>query len=205
MTQLNCISLQNSWTGRVEVIGFESHDGGLGVEALSEGFWLHNALIQCRTGEKLGFPSNNAYNMLANGFVWYDTYQEHILTSVTFRNCGVRTDQYNQYDSSPTRGCSPSNTQTGCRDDSSTFGFLTHSDQFTPQVMQATNRISFDNCGRRFRFSMEDLDSVSGRGQSWYDGDGSVSGFYEPTIISSGLPSAKGWWTVDDDGKIITF
>lgn len=185
------------------MIGFESHDGGLGLEALSDGFWLHNAYIQCRTGEKLGFPSNNAYNMVANGFVWYDTYQEHILTNVTFRNCGIRADEYAQYDSSLTRGCSPSDPQTGCRGDSSTFAFLTHSDQFTPQVMQATKQIIFENCGRRFRFAEEDLDSVSGRGQSWYDGDGTVSRFYEPTIIGSGLPTAKGWWTVDDDGKIL--
>lgn len=189
----------NSWTGRIEVIGFESHDGGLGLEALSEGFWLHNGFIQCRTGENLSFPSNNAYALTGNGFVWYDTYQEHLMTSVTFRNCGVRADEYAQYDSSPSRGCSSSDTQSGCRDDSSTFGFLTHSDQFTPQVMQATRQITFDNCGRRFRFSMEGLDSVSGRGQSWYDGDGTVSGLYEPTIISSGLPNARSWWTVDND------
>jgi hypothetical protein len=162
---------------------------------------MNKALIQCRTGEKLGFPSNNGSRMTANGFVWYDTHQEHILTNITFRHCGVRSEQYDQYDTSPTRGCSMSDPQSGCSAESSTFGFLTHSDEFTPHVMQATKQIKFDNCGRRFRFSFEDLDTVSGRGQSWYDDDGSISGLNEPTLIGSGLSTAKSWWTVDNDGK----
>jgi hypothetical protein len=39
----------NSWSGSLEVVGWESHDVGLAIESLnSEGFWIDNALIVCR-------------------------------------------------------------------------------------------------------------------------------------------------------------
>ena len=38
----------NSWTGRIEVVGYEAHDVALMLEALSDGFWLDNALVACR-------------------------------------------------------------------------------------------------------------------------------------------------------------
>ena len=123
------------------------------------------------------------------------------MTNSTFRNCGSRLSQFNQYDSSPTRGCGD-DPETGCRY-GTVFGFVTHSDQFNPEIMQATKDITFDNCGRRF--SLENwlpdgaLTSVSGRTQNWFDVDGSVSGLNEPTIIGSGLADAGLWWDVDNE------
>jgi hypothetical protein len=38
----------NSWTGPIEIIGWESHDTGLGLESISDGFWLDKALVVCR-------------------------------------------------------------------------------------------------------------------------------------------------------------
>jgi hypothetical protein len=38
----------NSWTGSIEIIGWESHDTGLALESLSDGFWLDKALVVCR-------------------------------------------------------------------------------------------------------------------------------------------------------------
>jgi len=38
----------NSWSGRMEVIGYESHDVALMMESLSDGFWIDNALSVCR-------------------------------------------------------------------------------------------------------------------------------------------------------------
>jgi hypothetical protein len=84
----------------------------------------------------------------------------------------------------------------GCRSDSSTFGFLTHSDQFNPELMQATKNITLQDLGRRFRFSRVDIETVSGRSQNWLDTDGSVSGLNEPVLIGSGLQSAGMWWRV---------
>lgn len=38
----------NSWSGRIEISGYESHDIALTMEALSDGFWLDKALTVCR-------------------------------------------------------------------------------------------------------------------------------------------------------------
>ncbi len=38
----------NSWTGRIEISGFEAHDVALMMEALSDGFWLDKGLVVCR-------------------------------------------------------------------------------------------------------------------------------------------------------------
>jgi len=132
----------------------------------------------------------------------YDTNQEHIITNSTFRNCGYRSDSYNQYDASPTRGCD-NNPNNGCQSGSTTFGFLTHSDQHTPEIMQGTRKINFQNCGRRFKLhnyrGVSSPSTVSGRGQNWLDVDGSITGFNEPSLIGSGLSDAGLWWTIDSD------
>ena len=115
------------------MIGFEAHDCGLSIEALASGFWIHNMLVTCRTGEPLSLPPNAlASYMSASGFGWYDTDQEHIITNSTFRNCGRAVDT--------TGGCD-SNTVTGCHSDSSVFSFLTHSSQFNPEVMQVCGKL----------------------------------------------------------------
>jgi hypothetical protein len=133
--------------------------------------------------------------------------QEHIITNSLFRQCGYRSSEFAQYETSPTRGCD-GNGSNGCHQRSTTFGFLTHSDQFTPEIMQGTNEILFENCGRRFYlsdFRGDDLpDTVSGRGQNWIDVDGSASGLNEPTIIVSGLSSVKTWLEVDGDGESVS-
>jgi len=192
----------NSWSGRMEIIGFESHDVGLAIEALESGFWIDDMLAVCRSGEPLALPPNAGINRVqGTGFVWYDTGQAHIITDSTFRNCGYRSNEFNQYDSSPTRGCD-GNSQTGCRSDSTVFGFLTHSDQFNPEIMQGTRGITMENVGRRF--SLENFlgdtapSTVSGRTQNWFDADGSVSGFGVPTILGSGYEDAGLWWKVDN-------
>lgn len=137
-----------------------------------------------------------------NGFFWYDTWQTHIITNAEFRNCGYRSSQYNQYDASLTRGCGDSDSN-GCDSESTTFGFLSHSDQFIPQVMQGTRAITFNNCGRRFALTVNPPETVSGRSQNWLDVDGSVTGFKTPSLIGSGLDGVKGWWQVDDEGTNI--
>lgn len=193
----------NSWSGRMEVIKYEAHDVGLALEALESGFWIDQMLVVCRTGESWQLPSNSyAYKMKGDGFFWYDTNQEHIITNSTFRNCGYRSDSYNQYDTSPTRGCD-NNPNNGCQSGSTTFGFLTHSDQHTPEIMQGTRKINFQNCGRRFKLhnyrGVSSPSTVSGRGQNWLDVDGSITGFNEPSLIGSGLSDAGLWWTIDSD------
>ena len=132
------------------------------------------------------------------------------MTNATFRNCGYRSsldNPYDQYDSSPTRGCYK-DPYVGCSSGSSVFGSLAHSDEFNPELMQATKGIAFDNCGRRFKlvdFRESGKDdpsivpsSISGRIQNWFDIDGSLIGTNEPTIAASGEPDAASWWTIED-------
>lgn len=192
-----------SWSGKMEVINYEAHDVGLSLEALQSGFWIDQMTVTCRTTELLKMPVQRARDIRGNAFVWYDTGQDHIITDSVFKNCGYRSDDYDQYDASPTRGCND-NDENGCYHQSSVFGFLTHSDEFNPEIMQATKNITMIDVGRRFRFSRTDIESVSGRTQNWYDVDGTVSGLGtslnpKPTIIGSGLPSALNWWLIDDD------
>jgi hypothetical protein len=126
---------------------------------------------------------------------------EHIITNSTFRRCGYRSSLYNQYDQSPTRGCDDTSASTGCHADSTVFGFLSHSDEFNPEVMQGTRRIVFQQCGRRFKFTVINPATVSGRLQNWLDFDGSVSGLNEATLIGSGLNDAGLWWKVEPSGE----
>lgn len=137
-------------------------------------------------------------------------FQEHLMSRSTFRNCGFRSDKYAEYDDSEDRGCGENNS-TGCEPGSSVFGFLTHSDLFTPEVMQASKNITFESCGRRFRLDSDRpaddtgeavMDTVAGRAQNWLDADGTASGLNEPTFIVSGLASVKSWLEVDGDGKV---
>ena len=193
-----------SWSGRMEIVGFEAHDVGLAIEALEAGFWIDNMLAVCRTGTALKLPTSAfASSMSGSGFFWYDTGQEHIITNAVFRGCGYRSQQYSQYDNTTDRGCGD-DANTGCSKSSTVFGFLTHSDQFNPEIMQATKNIKFQKCGRRF--SLDNWlgptapSTVSGRTQNWQDADGSVSGLGVPSLIGSGKTDAGLWWTVDDEG-----
>jgi len=190
----------NSWSGRMEVISFEAHDVELGMEALESGFGIDNLLVECRSGESWAMPGN-PNQAKANGFFWYDTGQEHIITNAKFRNCGSKSG-YNFYDSSSTRGCD-TNSINGCRAGSTVWGLLTHSDEHTPEIMQATRNITYEDCGRRFRLfdykNNNSPSSVSGRNQNWLDVDGTASGLNEPTIIGSGLSDAGKWWDVEPD------
>ena len=187
-----------SWSGRMEVKSYECHDIGLALEALAAGFWIDEMMATCRTGEILSLPAQRADYINGDGFFWYDTFQEHIITNSKFRNCGYRSDNYDQYDSSPTRGCD-GNPYNGCDSSSTVFGFLTHSDEHNPEIMQATKNIQYDDVGRRFKLTRTDFESVSGRLQNWHDVDGSASGLFEPTFMGSGFASAGHWWLIDDD------
>lgn len=162
-----------SWSGRMEIVGFESHDNGLSIESLESGFWIDDMLSVCRTGEAISLPAAASLTSIkGDGFFWYDTNQEHIITNTQFRKCGYRSAEFAQYDTSPDRGCGDDDT-TGCHPKSTVFGFLTHSDTFNPELMQGTSGISFDNVGRRFYLSNFRGDtaptSVSGRTQNWLD------------------------------------
>ena len=118
------------------------------------------------------------------------------MTNATFRNCGYRSSKFARYNDDPDRGCGRDRLS-GCNGGSTVFGFITHSDQFNPELMQGTSGISFENCGRRFRLK-GGPNSVSGRILNWIDADGSVTGLNEPSLIGSGLEECGLWWKVDN-------
>jgi hypothetical protein len=197
----------SSWNGRMELRGYECHDCGLSLQALSHGFWANDMLATCRTNLPIVLPANAKASLLrADGFRWYDTNQEHIITEATFRQCGYRSDEFSHYDQDPTRGCGDE-TDIGCRKDSSVWSFVTHSDQHVPEMMQGTRAIHFENCGRRFyqhdwrQNGSPHMSSVSAREQNWYDIDGSITGLGGRSVIASGIADAGLWWKIEDEGK----
>jgi len=191
-----------SWSGNMDVIGYECHDCGLSMESLSDGFWVNKMLTVCRTKTSLVVPNDaNVYRIPGSGFLWYDTDQAHIISDAIFRNCGYRSAEFDQYDQGADRGCGNED-DIGCTSTSSVWGMLTHSDQFVPEMMQGTRDIRFENCGRRFLlrdFRNNAPSSVSGREQNWFDLDGTITGFGEPSIAASGLADAGMWWQIDDE------
>jgi hypothetical protein len=201
-----------SWSGRLDILGYECHDCGMSMEALSsDGFFAQNVLVQCRSQIPMIMPKTVLANKLrGDGFRWYDTGQEHIISEITFRNCGYRSRAYDQYDKGLTRGCG-NERDIGCMADASVWIFVTHSDQHVPEIMQATRGVKFENCGRRFRFHdfRQALrwhpTSVSARSQNWLDMDGSVTGFNERSVAASGLSDAGMWWQVDHEGKKLEY
>ena len=95
---------------------------------------------------------------------------------------------------------------TGCHPHSSVWSFLTHSDQFVPEYMQATSGVRYELSGRTFRFANFVTDggrplsngmasTVAARQQNWYDADGSAAGWVgSPTIIGSAVSEAGSWF-----------
>jgi hypothetical protein len=140
--------------------------------------------------------------MQGSGFQWYDTGQVHIVSQVTFRSCGTSTAN------SAGGGCDVGSVS--CRDDSTVWGLLAHSDQFVPEFMQATKGITYEDCGRRFRMVdyVRDSGETHGNGlsstaseriQSWLDADGTASGLGVPAIIGAAVSDAGAWWHLDDE------
>lgn len=177
------------------------------LQALARGFWMNRLLHVCRTGEPVSLPEGfETRKWDGSGFRWYDTGQEHIITNTIFRNCGLRSNStyiFDQYEKSPDIGCPFDNSNNGCDNDSSVWIFNSHSDMQVPEIMQATKNIKYENCGRRFKFNSNEVESVSAMSQNWIDADGTASGVGEPTLIVSGIEGATGWWHADDEGKAV--
>ena len=65
---------QNSWTGSMEVIGYESYDSQQAIESLSSfGFWIDSMHVECRTGVDLGLPPNALATRSTRRATWPST------------------------------------------------------------------------------------------------------------------------------------
>jgi hypothetical protein len=183
------------WGERSEINRLEAHDTGIGANAIGR-VWMTKMLITCRTNNTqpkfVGCPEksyylchNRDYNFWTGfqGFQWYDVGQSHIVTSSTFRNCN---DNWPYCIKSPCTGAS-------------VFSFLTHSDQFAPEQMQATKMIRYENVNpsQIWRFTKRTNRTVSGRLQNWLDLDGSASLKKGPQLLGSTW--ANNWWNLGND------
>jgi len=191
-----------SWSGRLEILGYETHDVGLPVMVFENRFWVDNMLAVCRSGEEWVMPTGaSAAHVQGDGFRWYDTNQHNIISNSIFRNCGLRSEDFTQYDTSPLRGCDSLNREHGCSVESSVFTFVTHSDELRPGIIQATKNVTLQNCGRRYRrvdFSSNKTPEASGL-QHLLDADSRITEANVPSVISSGGEGAGMWCDVDDE------
>jgi hypothetical protein len=179
---LSNIGLQ-SWGNREELINFEVHDCALSTNVFGE-VWIDNMLVECRSNHVPTYlsgcnishlpewhywdcnPRDNAWWRAFGGFQFYDTAQSHLVTNTKFKNC-QSVDEVHCYSGT-------------C--DISIFTYLTHSDQFTPGLMQMTNNIQYENVdvNHILEPSTDEFTkiTVSGRASNWIDGDGSVTGLF---------------------------
>ncbi|KAJ3262303.1 Fibrocystin-L [Boothiomyces macroporosus] len=189
------------WGNRQELIRYEAHDCGKAANMFGQ-VWVNQMLAICRTQNVLPLYNscptgktqwwNCASRDLSywngyTGFEWYDVGQTHILTNTTFRNC---TTNWN--------GCIPQTGMNGIQYCMGTaWNFLTHSDQFVPEQMQATGNINYQLCDptKLWRFGQTAHISVSGRMQNWKDTDGTASMQASPQKIGSAW--ANKWWLLD--------
>ncbi|KAJ3276777.1 Fibrocystin-L [Terramyces sp. JEL0728] len=189
------------WGNRQELIRYEAHDCGKAASMFGQ-VWVNQMLVICRTRNILPLYNDcptartqswncngrdQAYWSEYAGFQWYDVGQSHIITNTTFRNC---TTSWN--------GCIP---QTGMNGVQSCFGnawsFLTHSDQYVPEQMQATANIKYQIYDRTklWRFGQTAHQTISGRLQNWKDTDGSASLKTVPQKMGSAW--ANKWWLLN--------
>ncbi|KAH9259577.1 hypothetical protein BASA81_001999 [Batrachochytrium salamandrivorans] len=181
------------WGRRSEVIRAETHDVGESMNVFGQ-VYLTQMLVQCRTlGQHA--PHNfcasgscasrdRAFFQSFNGFSWYDVYQNHIMTKTEFRNCN------------PKQVPCPLRYKPDCSG-SRIFTMLTHSNQFVPEVMQATREISYTNYDDNtlVSFSVTGQDTVSSRLSNWLDMDGSVfPGSFTNEAVILGSSTANEWW-----------
>ena len=200
------------WGKRSEIVSFEAHDVGRVANIFGQ-VLLDKALVRCRTGHELRVPctdgswcANNPGAILTsgamtNGFFWYDTGQSHIVTNSTFRHCG--------YDPSGATGCNDASKGMHCASSSAVWVFLTHSDEHTPELMQASKGIRYEECGQTFGFTFNSglgngLNSTtSGRMQSWIDYDGTASGRGVATLMGSRVQDNREWFHLDSECSTI--
>jgi len=104
------------------------------------------------------------------GFQFYDTGQSHLVTNSTFQNCQVGARTCADY---PGTGCTGTPPSVSAK----IWTYLTHSDQFTPGLMQQTKNIKYSNVDKNsimVSSTSEKYVSVSGKAACWFDADGTI-------------------------------
>lgn len=114
--------LQRSYKGRLDIDGFEAHDTGRLFAVHERAIWMNRIVHSCRSGEQLALPDNFIHKRwLGSSIFWEARGYKFIVSNSVFRNCGLRSDEYTQYNDSPTRGCPNDDSDGACDPDSSVW------------------------------------------------------------------------------------
>ena len=164
------------WGDRIEVVSFESHDSGRGVQVFGEA-WFSQGLVNAQSDSLLSFPDRQL------GFQFYDTYVKSLVTRVDFRGFVASNPPYD-----PTSDSNPYNWP-----DRRAFTSLIHSDYFKPQGISATKLITFSNSNYSQNVGHKMIETGSSRYFNFVDWDGSFGNTGVPQVIGDG----REWWHYD--------
>ncbi|EFA79241.1 hypothetical protein PPL_07659 [Heterostelium album PN500] len=178
-----CSSGANHWGNQIEIDTYESHDNKISGTVFGSA-WINNAIVN-------GFSNNPADNRIEysdvmvtrQGFQFYDTVTQTIITNINFRNF--------KHDSN---AANPES-------DNSVIVSMTHSDLYKPQQISATKGITFTNVQNTQRVGHQIRETGSSRYFNFIDWDGSVSMVSStPKIVGSSL----NWWNFDSSCRFNT-
>jgi len=196
-----------SWGNREELVRFEVHDVGLSTNVFGQ-VWIDQMLVNCRSGHLptylsgcnitgTTYKSCNARDTkwwtAFNGFQFYDTGQSHLVSNSIFKNCKPIAPTCATY---PNIGCTGSPPAVTGK----VWTYLTHSDQFTPGLMQQTRNITYVNVDINSVIATstnEKYVSVSGKAANWLDNDGTVVPTltkYKGSRVNIGSNWTNDWW-----------
>ncbi|MBL8911875.1 MAG: hypothetical protein JNM17_14375, partial [Archangium sp.] len=152
----------NHWGSLVRVVNFESYDNEL-LGALFGSASIQSAVVvaSSQNTQHFGWLQTGYYR----GFQFYDTGTQTVLSDVVFRNFQPVTP--------------------GMCNNCNNCALLTmvHSDEFTPQNMNATQRLYFDAVHESVRFCSSNTGTLASRNFNLYDSDGSAT-----RLPGDGLP-----------------
>lgn len=161
------------WGERVEVVGLESHDS-IRPSTLFGQAWLSNAIVNGQSGN---IVSNQGRNR--QGFQFYDTYVQTILSNINFRNFIKDPDSENP------------------ESDNRVIISMTHSDVFKPQGISATKQITLTNVASSQVIGHRVVETGSSRYFNFIDWDTSLvpgrTAVGAPTLVGS----HQNWWQYD--------
>ncbi|KAK5580096.1 hypothetical protein RB653_000109 [Dictyostelium firmibasis] len=163
----------NHWGERVEVVGYESHDS-IRPATLFGKAWLSNAIVNGQSGNIVSYQGSTR-----QGFQFYDTYVQTIVSDVNFRN----------FFKNPSR-IDPES-------DNRVIISMTHSDVFKPQGISATKSITLTNVSNPQVIGHSVVETGSSRYFNFIDWDSSLVpgrkvGY--PTLVGS----HQNWWQFDN-------
>eukprot|EP01132_Coremiostelium_polycephalum_P000408 gene408-516_t len=164
----------NHWGERIEVVGLEAHDchrpGTIFGQAL-----LSNAIVNGQSKNPLSMFKTD-YLFDRQGFQFYDTHVQTILSNIEFRNFVKNPERTN-----PQR-------------DNRVIVSMTHSDIYKPQGISATKNIRYTNVAdSQIMGHYTVQDTGAARFYNFIDYDGSTTKRGRPTIVGSHI----NWWNFD--------